>query len=146
MAIIPDHLNNFTKVNPEIFLTNEDRTLLKIVTLYHLTLVEQFFLDHINPSLNWERLANASSPNLGATGVIRSKEFREKVSLAHIGRTYDKITKDLHRSNMLGVTWSDKRRAKMSISKRGVITFVKDIITSEVIVFQTKSSASIALH
>ena len=146
LALIPDHLATFILISPGISLTKEEQILLETFTFYHLTLVEQFFIDHLNPSLNGDPFANFSSSNIGATGVIRSKEFREYISLLHIGRTYHQITKDLHRSNRLGIKLKEETKIKMSKSHGGVFTYIMDLNTSKVTIFKTKSSAGIALN
>jgi hypothetical protein len=145
LALVPNHLAAFLLQIPGQTMTSQEQELLELLTLYHTTFVEQFFMDLINPALNTEKLANASSPNLGATGMVRSPEFRETVSIAHLGRTYNQATLDLHRVNMQGTILSDETRAKMSDSYGGVSTYVMDQVTLEVSSYSTKSDAATAL-
>jgi hypothetical protein len=142
MALVPNHLSAYLILNPGQTLTSQEQEILETLSLYHLTFVEQFFIDTLNPTLNSEKLANASSYNLGATGVVRSEEFREGVSLAHLGRVYNETTINLHRNNMLGTTMNDATRTKMSESAGGVTTYIMDIATSQVSQYDTKSAAA----
>lgn len=59
--------------------------MLSVLDRYVVTLVEQAFIDTIEPSLNMAPYSNASFPNLGATGVVRDNIFKDFVSLAHQG-------------------------------------------------------------
>ena len=146
MALVPNHVAAFALANPGSTLTMDEQELLTDLSLYHLTIVEQFFMGVLNPSLNTEKLANASSYNLGATGMVRSDAVRETVSLSHLGLSYSEATINLHRDNMLGTTRSDSTRLKMYESHGGVAVYVLDQMTSEVTTFSTKSAAAIALN
>lgn len=44
MAVIPDHVKNFFIIYNTININSTKQELLEILNLYHLTLVEQFFL------------------------------------------------------------------------------------------------------
>lgn len=140
---LPDHLVVGKNMNPE--LSEEELFMLNMLNMYHLTYVEQFYLDICLPSLNAEPLANASSYNLGATGVYRDNEFRANLSKTYINRKYTEATKQLHSNNMLGNSLSSKTRSKMSESYGGVTVLVTNVNTNLVLTFSTKKEASVYL-
>lgn len=47
---IPDHINVFQQKNPNMLLTADQVNVLTLLNKYHLTFVEQFYLDMIGPS------------------------------------------------------------------------------------------------
>jgi hypothetical protein len=126
-------------------LNNDERDILTLLNKYHLTLVEQFYLDMIGPTLNSEQLANASSYNVGGTGLVRDQAFRSHVSNSHLGRTYSDATNKLHQANMTGIVMSAETRAKMSDNNAGVTVFIMDTDTKSVTMFSTKSAACLHL-
>lgn len=142
LCVLPDHLTVYKNNNRSQILTDEELKIIALLRKYHLTLLEQFFLDTLEPTLNTERLANASSKNKGRTGVKRDTNFRDNASKIFIGREFDKTTKDLHRKNQTGKVFSEETRRKMSQSHGGVRVYVKDMETTIVKVFNTKSAAS----
>lgn len=142
LCVLPDHLNIFKNNYKSEALNDEELRILALLNKYHLTLLEQFFLDTLEPKLNTERLANASSKNKGRTGVVRDENFRNIASNNFIGRKYDKTTNNLHRQNQSGKVLSEEIRRKMSESQGGVRVYIKDVDTTIVKVFNTKSEAS----
>jgi hypothetical protein len=122
-------------------LTEYEVELLKELNKYHLTLLEQFYLDNIDPSLNLQPLANASSWNLGATGHQRDDDFRTNLSNLHMGRQFTDSTKELWRSQMTGYKLSQETRNRMSVSAGGVLVYVQDVNNGKVTVFKTKTEA-----
>jgi hypothetical protein len=147
MAIINNHIVSFQLINPSMELKDKEKNILYTLTLYHVCILEQFFLDYIDPSLNSTKLANVSPANKGGKGVIRSDYFKENLSLEYIGRVYSKATNELHRANKLGKTQSLSVRAKIAeaISKGGIKVYVLDCNSNVAVEFLTKSAAANAL-
>ena len=116
-------------------------TSLDILDRYIVTIVEQAFMDTLDPSLNMAPYSNASFPNLGATGMVRDEVFKDLVSLSHQGRIYHPTTVELHRVNGTGRKMSPETRAKMSAANAGVQVLVTDVATGKVTTFDTKSKA-----
>jgi len=138
---LPNHIAVYQAMHPYLMLKEDEMRILVLLNMYHMALVEQFYLDHICPSLNFEPLANASSWNAGATGMIRDELFRSNLSQSYMGRTYSQATIEKHRSAMTGLKLSDATRAKMSASANGVDVFIMDATTKLVTTFSTKTAA-----
>lgn len=102
-------------------------------------------MDKLGPSLNIAPYANASFPNLGATGMIRDTEFKEVLSLAHQGRVFSDITLNLHRLNNTGSKRDLVTRQKMSANNAGVAVDIVDVETGKSNTYTTKSKACIEL-
>jgi group I intron endonuclease len=133
---------NFAQLYPDSLNLEVTDPLLRL-DKYVITLVEQSYLDTLKPTLNSAPHANASFPNLGATGVVRDEMFKQIASLAHQGRVFTEATLDLHRLNMTGKQFSLETRAKMSATKLGKTTVqITNHDTSEVTAFTTKSAAA----
>jgi hypothetical protein len=142
---VPNHIVTFQSLHTSTVLTVSELDLLELLNKYHLTLVEQFYLDYMAPELNGEEWANASSPNAGATGMIRDDEFKDNLSSQFIGRKTSEATKDKIRKQRLGTKASDATRAKMSMSQGGTLAFVMDVDSSVVKTYVLKSDAAKAL-
>lgn len=142
LAIIDLPSTSFAQSYPDAFSLDVAEPLLRL-DKYVITLVEQSYLDTLKPTLNSAPYANASFPNLGATGVVRDEVFKQMVSLAHQGRAFTEATLDLHRLNMTGKQLSLETRAKMSATKLGKTTVqITDHDTNEITAFTTKSAAA----
>lgn len=115
-------------------------------------------MDKLGPSLNIAPYANASFPNLGATGMIRDTEFKEVLSLAHQRppgkspgprargfRVFSDITLNLHRLNNTGSKRDLVTRQKMSANNAGVAVDIVDVETGKSNTYTTKSKACIEL-
>lgn len=126
------------ELHPELTL---DPQVLQYLDKYLITLVEQAYLDTLDPELNAAPFANASFPNLGATGMVRDDSFKEVVSLAHQGRIFHDTTIELHRINQTGKKHSAATRALMSANNKGVQVEVTEYPGVKVTVFDTKSNA-----
>lgn len=138
---MPDHVLLFTALSPgRVTDTELDR--LRVLNAYELTIVEQSYMDTIKPSLNIAPHANASFPNLGATGVIRDERFKNNLSILYQGRSFLDSTVELHRLNQTGNKRSQRTRDKMSANNAGVQISVEDKLTGKVTVYSTKSEAS----
>lgn len=106
---------------PAFILNDEDLNLLFLLTKYELLLTEQYFIDHLNPSLNIDFLINwGSQLNKGATDYIHSKEQREIRFISMRDRKIFEFTKKLHKDNMKNNIFSNKTKVKMQNSARGV--------------------------
>ena len=145
MALVPDHLAAFQLLHPLIVLTDTEIEILQLLSKYHLTLVEQFYLDNMAPVMNGEKWANASSPNKGALGVVRSEDFKSNLSSQFLGRDSSEAAKIKIREARTGSKRSDATRAKMASSNGGVAAFVMDVNTSVVTEYRIKSDAAKAL-
>lgn len=111
-CVLPDDLRAFKgKV-----LTQRELEILGVLNKYHLSIVEQFFLDNIQPSLNINPLSNASSYNKGRTEVLRNEEFTSNAFNRRIGCVYTEATKIKQSINMKGTVKSPETRAKISRS------------------------------
>jgi hypothetical protein len=126
-------------------LNREQASILSILDRYELTIAEQDYMDKLDPSLNVAPFANASFSNLGATGMVRDREFKEIVSLAHQGRVFSDATIDLHRLNQTGKKLDLPTRAKMSANNAGVQVEVVCVGTGQRTTYRTKSRACTAL-
>jgi group I intron endonuclease len=128
-------------------LNDEDINLLYLLTRYELLLTEQYFIDHLNPTLNIDFIVNwGGQPNKGSTGYIHSEEQRELRSISMRGREITEFTKNLHKLNMEGTTLSEKTRAKMQDSAGGVKILLTQIDNGEQTIYLTKSAAAKALR
>ena len=142
LRVVPNQTKSFIALYSLRVLTPELIAVLNELNKYYITLVEQFYLDHLKPSFNMQPYANASSYNAGGTGLVRDEEFRTNLSLKHIGRQYSDNSKEIWRSNKLGSTRSKKTRARISLSHGGVITYVLDVQSKDLKSFMTKSAAA----
>lgn len=61
---IRDHRAVFQALNPLIVLTPSEIKVLVVLSQVHMSILEQFYLDQLRPTLNMQSLANASSYNL----------------------------------------------------------------------------------
>jgi len=141
-----NHEKQFMLNYPGLELNDEDINLLYLLTRYELLLTEQYFIDHLNPTLNIDFIVNwGGQPNKGSTGYIHSEEQRELRSISMRGREITEFTKNLHKLNMEGTTLSDKTRAKMQDSAGGVKILLTQIDNGEQTIYLTKSAAAKAL-
>nr|YP_009926591.1 hypothetical protein [Wolfiporia cocos]QNH92649.1 hypothetical protein [Wolfiporia cocos] len=103
-------------------------------------------MQELDTSYNMQKYSNyGGGPNKGATGIVRDEAFRNKVSHrteSHQGRTYSDYTNDLHRNNMLGKSYSDETRAKMSQSSGGVLIHYYSYESNIFGTFITKTAAA----
>jgi hypothetical protein len=142
MAVIPDHVKNFSIIYNTININSTEQELLEILNLYHLTLVEQFFIDNLPHDLNGSKFSSASSYNIGSLGVIRDQMFKNNLSLKYLGRQYAQSTIEIHKILNKGKTLSKITRNKMSKSHGGVKVYVLNLLKSQIEVFPTKLMAS----
>jgi len=56
--------------------------------------------------------------------LVKGEESRDKISLSHQGRQYNKETINMHKKNLKGRTLSDAIKAKMAINYRGVSIYM----------------------
>lgn len=135
----------FTELHPDFTSSDLNNEALAALDRYQITLVEQSFIDTLEPKLNSAPFANASIYNLGATGVIRDDSFKTAVSLAHQGREYAESTLKLHREKNIGRVASDETKELMAINNKGVKIVVTDNLTGISTLYNTKSEAALAL-
>lgn len=141
-----NHEKQFMLNYPGLELNDEDINLLYLLTRYELLLTEQYFIDHLNPTLNIDFIVNwGGQPNKGSTGYIHSEEQRELRSISMRGREITEFTKNLHKLNMEGAILSEKTRAKMQDSAGGVKILITQIDNGEQTIYLTKSAAAKAL-
>jgi group I intron endonuclease len=141
-----NHEKQFMLNYPGLELNNEDVNLLYLLTRYELLITEQYFIDHLNPTLNIDFIVNwGGQPNKGPTGYIYSEEQRELRSISMRGREITEFTKNLHKLNMEGANFSEKTRAKMQDSAGGVKILLTQINNGEQTIYLTKSAAAKAL-
>jgi len=145
MAILPNHIINFNIEHKEVILTPFDLKLLKLLNLYHLTLVEQFFMDQLPNDLNISEFANAAINNTGSTGIIRSEDFKNNLSLSFLGRKYNNATRELHSNFKKNMVVSEATRLNMSNSSGGIICYVLNLSVPQIEVFPNISMATNAL-
>ena len=145
LAVVRHHTNLFLALSFDVP-TQEEMAALSILDRYELMVVEQGYIDIIEPSLNIAPYANASFPNLGATGVIRDEGFKNVLSIALQNRVFKQSTIQAHRVNMTGKKLDQTIRDKMSASSGGVRVSVKDVNTGIVNIYRTKTEASKALN
>lgn len=141
-----NHEKQFMLNYPGLELNDKDINLLYLLTRYELLLTEQYFIDHLNPTLNIDFIVNwGGQPNKGSTGYIHSEEQRELRSISMRGREITEFTKNLHKLNMEGAILSEKTRAKMQDSAGGVKILLTQIDNGEQTIYLTKSAAAKAL-
>jgi len=115
LALIKDHTKTFQSLYPNFKLTQQDLDLLFLLIKYELLVSEQFCIDKLLPSLNIDLLVNwGGQPNKGSTGFQFSEEKKLEWSFNLMGRKFSDFTKNLHRNNMIGITFFAETRAKMS--------------------------------
>jgi group I intron endonuclease len=140
LRVTHNHVNNFSENFPNYVLTDKDLKILQLLTSYELTVIEQIYLDNVNPTLNSSLFANWSSYNIGSKGYIRTSESNKNLSLAFLNRKYSIDTKELHRKNNTGKRLSSLTKSKMSTSSGGVTVKLIDVNSKNSIVeFKNKS-------
>lgn len=115
---------NYFVLYPSAMLTKDEQDILTLLNKYHLTFVEQFYLDMIGPTLNVELFANNTSYNRGGKGQVRSAAFRAQASNSQLGRIYSDVTNKLHQANRTGTILSAETRAKISANNKGVTVYI----------------------
>lgn len=140
LDLTPNHVEIFSRLNPNHILTKIEYDSLQDLTLYELTIAEQIYLDAYKPTLNGSLYANWSSYNIGATDYIRSEESNQNLSFSNLNRSFNQATIDLHKSNRLGTKASEATKLKMSASHKGRPVTLIDVNTGNEILFDTVSS------
>lgn len=140
LDLTPNHVEIFSRLNPNHILTKIEYDSLQDLTLYELTIAEQIYLDAYKPTLNGSLYANWSSYNIGATDYIRSEESNQNLSFSNLNRSFNQATIDLHKSNRLGTKASEATKLKMSASHKGRPVTLIDVNTGNEIIFDTVSS------
>ena len=97
LDLTPNHIELFSRLNPNYVLNKDEYNFLFDLTLYELTVAEQVYIDHIQPTLNGSFYANWSSYNIGAKGYVRNEESNIDLSLSFLNRSYNQTTIDIHR-------------------------------------------------
>jgi hypothetical protein len=147
LRVTHNHVTNFAENFPNYVLTDKDLKILHLLTSYELTVIEQIYLENLNPTLNSSLLANWSSYNIGSKGYIRTSESNEKLSLAFLNRRYSLGTKELHIKNNTGKILSSLTKSKMSKSSGGVTVKLIDVNSNNSIVeFKNKSLLATELN
>ena len=140
LQLVPNHVTVFAEKNVDYTLKDKDIKMLQYLTAYELTVLEQTYLDLYQPNLNSSLLANWSTYNKGGSGRIRTQEFKDRLSLSHLNRSFSEDTIELHRKNNLGKIMSISARKKMSESRGGVKVKLVDINSNNSIVIYPNKS------
>jgi hypothetical protein len=145
MAVFNNHSFTFQLSNPGIELNKSENKILYTLNLYHVCILEQFYLDYLNPALNSAKLSNVAPTNIGSLGKAKSDYFKNNLSLEFIGRVYTQATKELHKTNNLGRKPSESTRIKLSASSGGVKAYVLDCKSNLTKEYSNKTLAAKAL-
>lgn len=132
LDLTPNHIELFSKMNPNYILTMKEYNILLDLTLYELTIAEQVYMDIIQPSLNGSVYAYWSSYNSGSKGFVRSEESKIDLSLSLINRSYNQSTIELHRNNRTGIKVSTDTKKKMSLSRQSILKNNRSVILFDV--------------
>lgn len=140
LQLVPNHVILFAEENVDYTLKDGDIKILHYLTSYELTVLEQIYLDLYKPNLNSSLLANWSTYNKGSTGHIKSREFKDRLSLSFLNRKFSEDTVELHRKNNLGKIVKPSAREKMSKSWGGVSVKLIDInFNNSIVIYPNKS-------
>ena len=112
LELIPNHIELFVKLNPNYILNLNENKVLKLLNLYELTIVEQIYMDIIQPTFNNNLFANWSTYNKGAKGFIRDLIFNNKLYLYFLNISFNKSTIELHKKNITDKKFSDITKKK----------------------------------